>query len=104
MSSHPRLQRTTLLPPCRVLVLCRTRAVQVAEKQHRTMARGVVRESDDVIRAKRQQQREAAAADDEGAGAWAQALFEDGEREEDGEGSGEESGEGRGQSGEEERE
>ncbi len=57
-----------------------TTTTQVAEKPQRTMARGVVRESDDVVRAQRQQRREQAAAEEEeeaAGGGWAAGLVND---------------------------
>ncbi|KAG2425511.1 hypothetical protein HXX76_013720 [Chlamydomonas incerta] len=56
----------------------------VADKPQRTMARGVVRESDDVVRQQRQQRRQAAAAEGEegvGGGGWAAGLFDEGDGE-----------------------
>ncbi|KAG2440631.1 hypothetical protein HYH02_010210 [Chlamydomonas schloesseri] len=64
----------------------------VAEKPQRTMARGVVRESDDVVRAQRQQRRQQAAEEGEEAaagGGWAAGLFDE---EGEGEGATEEEG------------
>ncbi|GIL69060.1 hypothetical protein Vretifemale_42, partial [Volvox reticuliferus] len=57
---------------------------KVADRPPRTMARGVVRETDDVVRQQRQQRRADVAAAADGEATWGQSIFEEEEEEEGG--------------------